>query len=145
MTGARWGFIGLRRFVRHRRRGASAVEFAIVAPVFFLLIFGMFEFGRMIMVQQLLTNAARSGARVAVIDGATASGATSTVSNYLEGGSVDPQDLTITITPKNLAKTDTGDAISVAVSVPYDDISWLPAPWFLGGTTLKANCTMRRE
>ena len=99
----------------------------------------------MIMVQQLLTNAARSGARVAVIDGATASGATSTVSNYLEGGSVDPQDLTITITPKNLAKTDTGDAISVAVSVPYDDISWLPAPWFLGGTTLKANCTMRRE
>lgn len=144
-TGLRRRSCGFRRFLRHRRRGASAVEFAIVAPLFFLLIFGMFEFGRMIMVQQLMTNAARSGSRVAVIDGATSSGVISTVKDYLEGGSVDADSLTVTVDPSNLASTDTGDAITVQVSVPYDDVSWLPAPWFLSGETLTADCTMRRE
>jgi len=105
----------------------------------------MFEFGRMIMVQQLMTNAARSGSRVAVIDGATSSGVISTVKDYLEGGSVEADSLTITVDPSNLASTDTGDAITVQVSVLYDDVSWLPAPWFLSGQTLTANCTMRRE
>jgi len=121
------------------------VEFAIVAPLFFLLIFGMFEFGRMIMVQQLLTNAARSGSRVAVIDGATSSSTISTVKDYLDGGSVDRQDVSVTVQPSNLSTTDTGDAITVQVSVPFNDVSWLPAPWFLGGQTLTANSTMRRE
>lgn len=105
----------------------------------------MFEFGRMIMVQQLLTNAARSGSRAAVIDGATSSGVTSTVKDYLKGGSVEADSLTVTVEPSNLASTDTGDAITVKVSVPYDDVSWLPAPWFLSGHTMTANCTMRRE
>ena len=36
---------------RRNRRGAAVVEFAIVAPLFFLMIFGMIEFGRAIMVQ----------------------------------------------------------------------------------------------
>jgi Flp pilus assembly protein TadG len=105
----------------------------------------MFEFGRMIMVQQLLTNAARSGSRVAVIDGATASEAIARVETYLEGGSVDSESLTVTVNPSNLASTDTGDPITVQVSVPFEEVSWLPAPWFLGGRTLTASSTMRRE
>ncbi len=47
------------RSCRRNRRGAAAVEFAIVAPVFFLLVFGMIEYGRMVMVQQVITNASR--------------------------------------------------------------------------------------
>lgn len=46
-----------------KQRGAAAVEFAAVAPIFVLLLFGMLEFGRMVMVQQILTNATREGAR----------------------------------------------------------------------------------
>ena len=60
------------RLCRKRRRGAAAVEFAVVAPVFFILIFGMIEFGRMVMVQQVITNASREGARLSVLDGTTA-------------------------------------------------------------------------
>ena len=56
---------------RKKRRGAAAVEFAVVAPIFLLLVFGMIEYGRMVMVQQVLTNASREGARCAVLDGAT--------------------------------------------------------------------------
>src|SRR5690606_32800631 len=54
------------RLFRRNRRGASAVEFALVAPIFVLFVFGMVEYGRMVMVQQVLTNASREGARRAV-------------------------------------------------------------------------------
>ena len=42
--------------------------------MFFLMVFGMIEFGRAIMVQQVLTNASREGARVAVLGLADADG-----------------------------------------------------------------------
>src|SRR5262249_48705817 len=76
------------RLFRRNRRAAAAVEFAIVAPVFFLLVFGMIEYGRMVMVYQILTNASREGARVAVLDGATESGVTTQVNNYTTDGGI---------------------------------------------------------
>ena len=45
------------------RRAATAVEFAVVAPVFFLFVLGFIELGRGYMVQHLMTNAARQGCR----------------------------------------------------------------------------------
>ena len=48
-------------------RGASAVEFAIVLPVLFLVIAGIVDFGRFFFAQIQLTNAAREGARAAVV------------------------------------------------------------------------------
>jgi Flp pilus assembly protein TadG len=56
---------------RIRRRGVGAVEAAIVLPVCFLLLLSIFDFGRMIMMQQLLENAARSGARLAITNTST--------------------------------------------------------------------------
>ena len=56
---------------RNRQWGATAVEFAVVSPILFLMIFGMIEYGRMIMVQQILTSATREGARMAGLDGVT--------------------------------------------------------------------------
>jgi Flp pilus assembly protein TadG len=64
-----------RRSVNNRRRrGAAATEFAIVAPVFFLMIIGFIEVGRALMVQQVLINASRVGARMASTTGSTSSG-----------------------------------------------------------------------
>jgi|SRR6478609_1199642 len=48
-------------------RGASAVEFAIVLPVLFLVIAGIVDFGRYFFTQIQVTNAAREGARAAVV------------------------------------------------------------------------------
>src|SRR5688572_20915708 len=76
------------RLYRKKRRGASVVEFAVVAPVFFLLVFGMIEYGRLVMVQQVLTNATREGARRAVLDGATTDDIEEVVEEYLTNSSI---------------------------------------------------------
>ena len=44
-------------------RGAAMVEFAIIAPLLLLLVFGIIEFGRAYNAQNSLTHAAREGAR----------------------------------------------------------------------------------
>jgi Flp pilus assembly protein TadG len=47
------------------RRAIAAVELALLAPVLFTLLVGLWEVGRVIMIQNLLSNAARDGARLA--------------------------------------------------------------------------------
>lgn len=131
------------RLCRKNRRGAAVVEFAVVAPVFFLLVFGMIEYGRMVMVQQVLTNASREGARVGVLDSSTTSDVTMVVNRYLESGGVRGADITVTPNPPNSAGY--GAPVTVAVSVGFDQVSWLPSPMFLGGRTLSATSVMRRE
>lgn len=49
------------------RRGQSMVEFALVGPLLFLMLFGMVDFGRAIFYSNEITNAAREGARIAVL------------------------------------------------------------------------------
>lgn len=44
--------------------GASAVEFAIVLPLFITLVFGIIEFGILLFDQSMITNAGREGARL---------------------------------------------------------------------------------
>lgn len=55
--------------VRHVRdnAGAAAVEFALVLPLLVVMLFGIFEFGRAWNVYQVITDAAREGARRAVV------------------------------------------------------------------------------
>ena len=52
---------------RTQRVGAVAVEMAIVLPLLLVLVFGIIEFGRLMMVQQILVNTAREAARRAVV------------------------------------------------------------------------------
>lgn len=58
-----------------RRTGATLVEAAFVITIFLMFLFGIFEYGRFVMTRQLMDNAAREGARWAVVhtyDGTTA-------------------------------------------------------------------------
>jgi hypothetical protein len=128
---------------RRKRRGAAAVEFAVVAPVFLLLVFGMIEYGRMVMVQQVLTNASREGARVAVLDGSTAQEVQDTINQYLNSGSI--HGAVITIDPANPTDAGFGDPVTVSVDIGFSQVSWLPSPMYLGGRTLSATTVMRRE
>ena len=119
------------------------VEFAVVSPVFFLLIFGMIEYGRLVMVQQVLTNASREGARVGVLDGSTQADVTTAVTNYLTSARINSA--TVTVTPNPPSSAGYGAPVTVAISVPFNQVSWLPSPMFLGGKTMTATSVMRRE
>jgi hypothetical protein len=57
-----------------RDRGQALVEFALVAPMFFLLLFGIIEAGRFIFYYEVLNNATREGARYAIVNGANTLG-----------------------------------------------------------------------
>jgi len=140
------------RLCRRDRRGAAAVEFAVIAPVFFLLIFGMIEFGRMVMVQQIITNASREGARIAVLDGTTLTQINTSVEGYLTAARISGADIDVTATDdetgneKTYAQSDYGDAINVTVAIPFGQVSWLPSSFFGNGSTvLTATTVMRRE
>lgn len=130
---------------RRKRRGAAVVEFAIVAPLFFLLIFGMIEYGRMVMVQQVITNASREGARRAVLDGATAAQVKTTVDGYLSSAGITFKDSYVTLDPTDPASAGYREAVTVQVTVPFADVSWIPAPLYLAGTNLSASTVMSRE
>jgi hypothetical protein len=52
---------------RNDQKGTSMAEFSVVALVFFMIIFGIIEFGRLLYTHNALTDAARRGARYAVL------------------------------------------------------------------------------
>jgi len=124
------------------RRGVAATEFAIVAPVFFLMVIGFIEFGRALMVQQVLINASRVGARMASTTGATTATVQSAVQTYASGVAV--PGVSVSVSP-NPATAAVGATITVTTTVPFSNVSWMSSPWFLGGKTLQASSQMRKE
>jgi Flp pilus assembly protein TadG len=66
-------------------RGAELIEFAIVTPLLLLLVFGIANFGLMFQRYEVLTNAAREGARVASLPGYEETDVRNRVNQYLIG------------------------------------------------------------
>lgn len=135
-----------------KQRGAAAVEFAIVAPVFLLLVFGMIEYGRMVMVQQMLTNASREGARRAVLDGSTEADVRDVVKDYLTPANIPVADSDITIligdpaAAGSLSNAAFGEPIHIKVGINFGQVSWLPSPMYLSSSTrMEAVSVMRKE
>jgi Flp pilus assembly protein TadG len=127
---------------RPARRAAAAVEFAVVVPVLVLLIFGMIEFARLMMVEQILTNGARVGARKASLPGTTSSDVTTAVNTYMTNSGLSGHTTTVSPDPST---ANPNDAITVTVSIPFNNVSWLPVPMFLGGKTLSGSVVMAKE
>ncbi len=129
---------------RGGRKGAAIVEMAFLLPVFATLVFAMLEATRMCMVAHLLTNAAREGCRVAVSNGKKWTDVTARVTATLQ---VSHLDSVVTITPTSSAVENTrlGDPISVTLSVPFSQVSWLSSPFFYRSTTISATAWMSSE
>jgi hypothetical protein len=53
---------------RHKKHGQALVEFALVIPIFLLLLIALFDLGRAVFAYNTLTNAAREGARLAIVN-----------------------------------------------------------------------------
>ena len=140
---------------RQRRHGAAVVEMALILPVFIMLVFGVIEFGRAMMISQLVTNSARDGARLAILDGSTNQTVSTAVTDFLnQSVGLNPADVTVTITvtagpgnpdPGNdVSAAQAGDICTVNVSVPFDKVTLTKAD-YLSGKNLTGFCSMRRE
>jgi Flp pilus assembly protein TadG len=142
------------------RRGAAAVEMALVLPLFLLVVFGIVEFGRAFMVEHLLANAARVGARKAIVNGSTNSEIEQTIMGFCsQSMGVDQDAVTVTVAVESASENDDddesgsgsslsnatmGDMCTITVSVPFDEVSFLPGS-FLGGAQLRSTCAMEHE
>ena len=127
----------------HDRRGAALIEFAFIAPVFFVLVLGIFEFARAMMVQTLLTSASQQGARAGALNGAQNSDVTTAVNNYLSAAGVSGASTACNPSPPSSASP--GQDVRVTVSIGYTSVSWLPAPSYLKTATLSSTAIVQRE
>jgi Flp pilus assembly protein TadG len=131
-----------RRWVR---RGQALVEFALVLPVMLLLVVGMLEFARAWNLHQVMTDAAREGARRAVLadDDIDRDSVRAAMWRYLAQAGYEPVYSSImdasTITPNDSFKK-TGANITIQLSLPYR-FAILPAR----SITMRTSFTMRNE
>lgn len=117
---------------RRSELGNAMVELALVMGLIFVpLMFGVFEYGRVVFAKSTVTAAAREGVRFAIVRGSTVSTRTTTqtaVSNYVQ--SVTALPVTTTATWEDVNKN---PQTSVTVQVSYAYTSLLP---FISSKTL---------
>lgn len=136
------------------RRGAVAVEAGIVLPMLIVIMFGVWEVGRMIQVNQMLINSAREGARLAAggyVDGTpvTTGMVTQAVKDYLRAAQLPAAayngaqvTLTCQATPTWVNPSDAlpCDRFTVQVTIPagaaFDSTAWSLVTRFTGVTSM---------
>jgi hypothetical protein len=97
-------------------------------------------------VSQLLTTAAREGCRTAVIPGHTQSDVQNRVNAVLSGSGISVGTVTPTCpSPYTWDSAPQGTPITVSLSVPYSQVSWLGTPFFLTNATVSASATLSSE
>ena len=118
----------LRKLSRSQRRAGRVVETALVLNICLMAILGMFDFGRLIMIRQLIDNAAREGCRLATVSTTTLTtqNIQTQVTNFLAGqqlGTVTIQvyeaDPTSGANVGAWTSAGLGDPIAVQVSCTY--------------------------
>ena len=136
---------------REGERGAELIEFALVLPILLLIIAGIVDFGFLFQRYEVVTNAAREGARVAVLPGYGTADIQSRVQQYLTAGGLN-NTATITPTPGSITLPSGLIVSTVEVLVEYPSAFTFIGPMaaMVGGTgwntiTLRARSTMRSE
>jgi Flp pilus assembly protein TadG len=82
------------------RRGAELIEFALVLPFLLLIFGGIVDFGLLLHRQQVVTNAAREGARLAVLPGYALEDVQARVQAFVQEGTNNPSAAPVTtLTP----------------------------------------------
>ncbi len=131
-------------------RGQNLLEFALVVPVFLLMVFGIIDFGRAIVSYALLSNSAREGARAGIFPGSfsppgqqDAEIRAAVNSQTLFMGTIPSGD--ITITPASQASRTSGGTITVAVTYAFTPITPLVSNVVGSTITMTAQSTMLIE
>jgi Flp pilus assembly protein TadG len=101
-------------------KGAALLEAAITVPIILLISVGIFEFGRAYQTQQILVNAAREGARLAVIQGSSDANIRARVNDYLTNGGLKTVTDDKILVVRDASVTGSSSASSVEVRYPFE-------------------------
>ncbi len=136
-------------------RGTAMLEAALTMPLILLVSIGIFEFGRGYQTWQVVTNAAREGARVSVLPNPAPGAVEARVRKYMQDGQL-PGYATATVTVNRSATIDVGGnnvtASQVNVDYPFTFIALQPVAKLVdknstvaGAVTIRASAIMRNE
>jgi Flp pilus assembly protein TadG len=136
--------IALRRVLRlpADEAGTAAIEFAVVLPVFLAMLYGLLELGHYGYTTIALSDAARDGARWAMVRGASsaAPATASDITNFVRGriAMLDPAQ--VTVTPSFTPNNKPGSVVNVQVS--YAFAPFLPSYGFIPASTVSDSAKM---
>jgi len=137
-------------------RGQALLETGLIIPIILLLSITIFEFGRMYQTIQVVTNAAREGARVSVLPASSVDDVKDRVAAYLEAGQLGNYAAATVAVDQNVTLSMGASSASgslVTVSYPFSFMVLNPvAKLVVGGSnlgkdalTLTASAEMRNE
>ena len=126
-----------------RCRGLSLVEAALVLPIVVMLTFALIEYGWLFLQAQQLSNAARHGARLAVLPDTTTQHVNDQIATMLADAGLGDSGYTVQITPADVTLAESGETVTVSVTVTYANIGlarmgWIPLPSEVGGAVTMA-------
>jgi Flp pilus assembly protein TadG len=127
---------------RKRRLGATLLEAAITLPIFLLLVFGVLDLGIAVARYNTLAEAARTGARLAIVHGADApsemaawdsssaeEGIKSSIGDLMAAMGLGPDDYDVTVTYEQDADGNDmnapGNVVTVAVSSDFSPVTYV--------------------
>jgi Flp pilus assembly protein TadG len=125
---------------KSRREGTAMVEFAIVAPLLFLLFFAAMEFCRVAMIRHTADNAVYEGCRVGIIPGATSNEAETEARRIMS--SLGVTNVSVAVKPSSIDRET--EEVTVRMKVPLDENSFVPNQ-FVAGQSIVRELTLRRE
>ena len=141
----------VRRHRSRRRSGNALLDMAFVLPILLALTFGAVEYGYAIYVKHALQGAAREGARVAMLAGATQAQVQAAIDNSMQTAGFPQSKYTrpATITPANWVTSTAGTSIRVEVKATWGTVGVHVLPQVMGGINptkeLQSATTMRKE
>lgn len=146
-----------RRRGRCDRRGAAAVEFAVLAPLMFLLIMGAIDVGQIVNVAQTVSDASREGARLAAQNEMTsAADVQSAVLDYLnENYNMSDSALSAAVNVTvmdgfgnvvtDLTTIAEGASLTMRVDMQFDNVRWADSVALGSNKTVSTTTMTRRE
>jgi Flp pilus assembly protein TadG len=129
-------------------RGAVAAEFALLLPVLLMILFGIIEFGMMMYGREIVTNAAREGARAGIVQGPpkrTKAEILFIADTYLTNTGIKPADVDFDTIGEGLSNPNT---LTVTAQYRYNFlIPYIPAviPGMSNPLIINTQAVMRHE
>ena len=129
----------MRKLFLKDKKGQSIIEFAVILPILLMVLFGITEFGRAIMVTNVLNTASREGARLAAVSSVSDSlSVRARVVEVLDAANIDAKAITIQFLVSE-------KSVEVTVTTDFEVLSGGILDPFIGTFELKGKTVMRYE